>query len=196
MFIYIGGIDAAGKTTLIAKTIGIARQQNIHLHDAGVNQILCNMAGVSSFREWRILPEKIKDSIRPKMEVAIRNIDADDPETIRLRDVHFIFSRNNGERGFRTVQSWDKERLSGIAVIIANPTEIIRRRLKDIALRPDRKCDIKCVAKEQSLELAIAKQQSIEIGVPIRVIKNESPNIDKVCKNLFRFCTRVAAPNR
>jgi len=192
MFVYIGGLNGAGKTTLMGRVVEMSRKQNLYLCDAGVDQILCDMAGVPSLREWRILPEEIRDGIRPKMEAMIRDIDARSPEIIRLRDVHFIFSCVNGKRGFRIVQPWDKERLSGIAVIIVNPAEILRRRLKDIALRPDRKCDIECIAEEQNLELSVAKRQSMEIGAPFKIVKNETPNIDKSCEELFKFCVSIA----
>jgi hypothetical protein len=170
----------------------MASKKALYLCDAGVDQILCDMAGVPSLREWRILPEETRNTIRPKMEIMIRDIDARNPEAIRLRDVHFVFSRANGERGLRAVQPWDKEILVGIAVAIANPAEIIRRRMKDITLRPDRKCDIELVAEEQNMELTVAGQQSVEIGVPFRIVENETPNVDKSCEELFNFCISVA----
>lgn len=192
MFIYIGGVNGAGKTTFIEKVVEIARKQNCNLYDSGVDQILCDMAGVPTLREWRILSEDIRDSIRPKMEVIIRDIDAQDPGAIRLRDVHFVFSRAVGERGLRIIQSWEKGRLSGIAVVVADPTIILQRRLKDVTLRPDRKFDVESIAEEQDLELCVARWQSIEIGVPLKVVENETPDLNGPCEELFKFCTSVA----
>ena len=191
MFVYIDGLNGAGKTTLMGRVVEMSRKQNLHLCDAGVDQILCDMAGVLNLREWRILPEEIRGGIRPKMEAMIRDIDARSPEIIRLRDVHFIFSHANGERGFRIVQPWDKKRLSGITVIVADPAEILRRRLKDTAFRPDRKCNIERIAEEQNLELSVAKRQSMKIGVPFNIVENETPNVDKPCEELFKFCASM-----
>lgn len=91
MFVYVGGIPGIGKTAIITKTIELSKKLGIKMEDAGGVAIMRQLAGVSTTEELRVLPEKIRQSLRPKMEIALRNIERQKPETILLQDGHFVF---------------------------------------------------------------------------------------------------------
>lgn len=91
MFVYIGGIPGTGKTTIITKTIELSKKSGIKMEEAGGVAIMRQLAGVSITEELRVLSEKTRQRLRPKMEIALRNLERQKPETILLQDGHFVF---------------------------------------------------------------------------------------------------------
>lgn len=191
MFVYVGGIPGIGKTAIITKTIELSKKLGIKMEDAGGVAIMRQLAGVSTTEELRVLPEKIRQSLRPKMEIALRNIERQKPETILLQDGHFVFFDVAGKKyGIRHIQPWDKETMLLIAVITAGPEIILKRRREDAVQRPDRQCNLNFIIKEQKLEIEIARSQATEIGIKFCLIPNEDESIQKPSKSLLDFCVQ------
>lgn len=193
MFIYVGGVPGVGKTTLVREAIKLAKERSIRMEEAGGVAILCQIAGVSTVEELRSLPEEVRRKLRPEMEVALRDMDARDPETIRLQDGHFVFFDVAGiEHGVRQVQPWDKERMLGVAVVLASPETVLHRRLRDVPHRSDRQCNLDFIIREQDLETKTAYSQASQIGIPICLVANEGTEVVRASEMLLGFCTHQA----
>ncbi|MFH1030859.1 MAG: AAA family ATPase [bacterium] len=189
MFIYIGGIPGVGKTTIAAKTIELSNKAGIKMEETGGVAIMRQLAGVSTTEELRLLPEKIRKSLRQKMEIALRNVERQKPDAILLQDVHFVFFDISGKKyGVRQIQTWDKETMLFIAVITASPEIILKRRRKEAIQRPDRQCNLNFITKEQKLEIEIAYSQAAKIGIKCFIIPNNGNNVQKPSELLLDLC--------
>ena len=192
MFIYVGGVPGVGKTTIITETEKLARKQGVKIEKIKGSPILCKLAGVDSVAKLRALPESVRRALRPEMYRQLYELDRRDPETIRLADGHFVYFDVEGkEYGIRQTQPWDKEQLIAIAIIVANPYIILRRRLKDAKYRCDRKLDINFLTREQKMEIDIARSQAKELGIPFCFICNED-KILTAAEALFSFAIHQA----
>ncbi len=193
MFIYIGGAPGVGKTTVITETEKIARERGIRMERIIGTSILCELAGVATVAELRALPESVRRALRPEMYRRLYELDRRDPETIRLADGHFVYFDIEGKDcGIRQIQPWDKEQTVAIAVIIADPYIILRRRLKDAGDRPDRKYSIDFIIREQKMEVDVAVSQAMELGIPFCFISNEVCANPTASEALFSFCNHQA----
>jgi len=193
MFVYVGGVPGVGKTTIITETEKLARELGVKIEKIKGSPILCKLAGVDSVAKLRALPESVRQALRPEMYRQLYEIDRKDPETIRLADGHFIYFDIEGkEYGIRQIQPWDKEQLIGIAIIIANPNIILRRRLKDAKYRCDRKLDINFLIREQKLEINTAVSQATKLNVPFCFISNEGTENPTPSETLLSFCIHQA----
>jgi len=193
MFVYVGGVPGVGKTTIITETEKLARKQGVKIEKIKGSPILCKLAGVNSVAELRALPESARRALRPEMYRQLYELDRRYPETIRLADGHFIYFDVEGkEYGVRQIQPWDKEQLIAVAIIVANPHIILRRRLKDAKYRCDRKLDINFLAREQKMEIDIAVLQATELVVPFCFINNEGTENPTPSEALLSFCIHQA----
>lgn len=173
MFIYVGGVPAVGKSSIIREVEKLACGQGINLERIVGTGIMCELAGVSTVEELRQLPEETRRKLRPEMNRRIYEKDRLDPSAIRVCDGHFCFFDIKGEEyGKRQIQPWDKEQVKAIVVVLANPQIILRRRISDGAERPDRQRDFEFIKKEQQLEVQIATSQAQELGIPIGFLVN------------------------
>lgn len=193
MFVYIGGVPGVGKTTIVTETEKFARDHGIKMEKIKGAPILCELAGVSTVAELRALPESVRRVLRPEMNRRLYELDRSDPEIIRLADGHFVYFDIEGkEYGIRQIQPWDKEQMLAMAVIVANPSAILQRRLKDAHDRYDRKHDIDFLIQEQKMEVSIAISQTAELGIPLCFIRNEDNEGPAASETLFSFCVHQA----
>ena len=152
MFEYIGGVSGVGKTTVVTQTEKLARKCGIRMEKIKGSLILCELASVVTVAELRALPESVRRALRPEMNRRLYELDRSDPEVIRLADGHFVYFDIEGkEYGIRQIQTWDKEQMLAMAVIVANPYTILCRRLKDAHDRHDRKRNIDFLIQEQTM---------------------------------------------
>ncbi len=79
-----------------------------------------------------------------------------------------------------------------IAVIVANPHTILRRRLKDAHDRYDRKRNINFLIQEQKMEIDVAVSQARELSIPFCFIRNEDNENPTATETLFAFCMHQA----
>lgn len=193
MFAYISGVPGVGKTTVVTETERLAQQHGIRMEKIKGAPILCELAGVSTVVELRALPESVRRALRPEMNRRLYELDRSDPEVIRLADGHFVYFDIEGkEYGIRQIQPWDKKQMLAIAVIVANPYTILRRRLKDAHDRHDRKRDIDFLIQEQKMEVDVAISQATELGVPICFLSNGDDENPTASETLFSFCVHQA----
>lgn len=193
MFIYIGGVPGVGKTMVVAETEKLARKRGVRMETIKGASILCELAGVVTVAELRALPESVRRALRPEMNRRLYELDRRDPETIRLADGHFVYFDIEGkEYGVRQIQPWDKEQMLAIAVIIANPHTILRRRLKDAGDRHDRKRNINFLIQEQKMEVNVAASQAVELGIPFCFVSNDGRESPTASEVLFSFCIHQA----
>jgi len=193
MFVYIGGVPGVGKTTVVAKTEELAQKHKIRVEKIKGAPILCKLAGVATVAELRALPESVRKVLRPEMNRQLYELDRADPGTIRLADGHFVYFDIKGkEYGVRQIQPWDKEQMIAIAVIVASPDTILRRRLKEANDRPDRKQDINFLVREQRMEIDVAVSQAKELNIPFCFIRNEGGEAPTAAETLLSFCIHQA----
>ncbi len=173
MFVYVGGVPAVGKTSIIQEVEKLAHKQSIILERTVGTDIMCELAGVATVAELRQLPEETRRKLRPEMNRRIYERDRLDPLTIRVCDGHFCFFDINGENyGKRQIQPWDKEQMKAYIVVLASTQTILQRRIQDGAGRPDRQCNPEFIKREQQLEVQIATSQAQELGIPIGFLVN------------------------
>jgi adenylate kinase len=193
MFVYIGGVPGVGKTTVVAETEGLARDRGIKMEKIKGAPILCELAGVVTIAELRVLPESVRRALRPEMNRRLYELDRSDPEVIRLADGHFVYFDIEGkEYGIRQIQTWDKEQMLAMAVIVANPYTILHRRLKEAHDRYDRKRNIDFLIQEQKMEVDIATSQAAELGISLCFLSNENGENPTASEMLFSFCVHQA----
>lgn len=96
MFIYCGGIPAVGKTTIIKRSIELARGMNFPLQDLKEKKLLCQITGVGSAEEYAKLPADIRAEARKRMIGYLYEVDEQDLTTIRIRDDHFTAPSRDG----------------------------------------------------------------------------------------------------
>lgn len=193
MFVYIGGVPGVGKTTVVTKAEELARKRKIKMEKIKGAPILCELAGVTTVAELRALPEGVRRALRPEMNRRLYELDRGDSGTIRLADGHFVYFDVEGkEYGVRQIQPWDKEQTIAIAVVVASPSSILSRRLKEANDRPDRKHDINFLIREQKMEIDVAVSQATELGVPFCFIRNEDGESPPAVETLLSFCIHQA----
>lgn len=197
MFVYIGGIPGVGKTKVITATEEFARERKVKIEKIKGSPILCELAGVTTVAELRALPESVRQSLRPEMNRQLYELDRRDPETIRLADGHFVYFDIEGkEYGVRKIQPWDNDQMLAMAIVVANPHTVLRRRFEDINDRYDRKCDFDFLVREQKMEIEIAISQAAELRIPLCFISNESHENPAAPEMLFSFCIHQALCRR
>ena len=193
MFVYIGGVPGVGKTTVVTETEQLARDRGIRMEKIKGTPILCELAGVSTIAELRALPESVRQALRPEMNRRLYELDHSDPKVIRIADGHFVYFDIEGkEYGIRRIQPWDKEQMIAIAVIVANPYTILRRRLKDARDRYDRKRNVDFLIQEQKMEVGVAIYQAAELGIPLCFLSNEEDESPTASEALLSFCVHQA----
>jgi len=193
MFVYIGGVPGVGKTTVVTEVEELARKRKIKMEEVKGAPILCELAGVATVAELRALSESVRRVLRPEMNRRLYELDRADPGTIRLADGHFVYFDVEGkEYGVRQIQPWDKTQTIAIAVIIASPSSILSRRLKETNNRPDRKHDINFLIQEQKMEIDVAVSQATELGIPFCFIRNEGGESPTAAETLLFFCIHQA----
>lgn len=186
MFIYVGGIPATGKTSIIKEAEKLASERKINLKRTIGTDIMCKLAHVRTVDELRRLPEETRRKLRPEMNRLIYEQDRLDPTTIRVCDGHFCFFDIKGEKyGERQVQLEDKQQMKAFVVILADAQTVLRRRMDDKTKRPDRQKDIMSIVKEQLLETMIAKKQARELNIPVKFIINDNKKTIIDCAELL-----------
>lgn len=174
MFVYVGGVPAVGKSSIIQEVEKLAFKQGISLKRTVGTAIMCELANVATVEELRRLPEETRLKLRPEMNRRIYEQDRLDPATIRVCDGHFCFFDIKGEEyGKRQIQPWDKEQMKAIVVVLASPQTVLQRRIRDGIERPDRQLSLEFIKKEQQLEVQIATVQAQELGIPIGFLVND-----------------------
>lgn len=199
MFVYVGGVPAVGKTSIIQEVEKLAFKQGVSLERTVGTVIMCELANVATVEELRRLPEETRLKLRPEMNRRIYEQDRLDPATIRVCDGHFCFFDIKGEKyGKRQIQPWDKEQMKAYIVVLASPQTVLQRRIKDGIERPDRQRDLDFIKREQQLEVQIATGQAQELGIPIGFLANGHKKSVTKEAELLLFLIRqwVALPSR
>lgn len=189
MFFYIGGISGVGKTVAIAGIIQLAREKGIKIEIAPLKEVLCELAGVKTVEEFRALSEEFRSSLHPKAREILYELDAVDSKTIRIYDSHFCSLDQKGEKFIiRPVHVDDKRRVIGVAILVATPSSVVRRRIKDQSIRADRhQFDVDQIAKEQNKEVQVSTAQAHEIGFPLAIFDNTNAGVLFVSEKILTY---------
>lgn len=195
MFIYVGGVPAVGKTSIIEEAKKIAERQKIRLERVTGTAIMCELAEVATIAELRRLPEKTRKKLRPEMNRRLYDIDRMDPSVIRVCDGHFCYFDINGVKyGKRQIQPWDNEQLAGFILILSSPRLILERRLNEKHKRPDRQLGLDFIKKEQYFEIQIAREQAQHLYLPIGyIVNNDIGNISEKAEEMLFFIKKWTA---
>ncbi|MBN1168552.1 AAA family ATPase [Candidatus Woesebacteria bacterium] len=182
-FIRVGGPKGVGKSTIIKEIVGASERLGLPVQKVKGGDHLLDILGVSSYDELRMLPEEVREAARPEMYRRMYEEDRGDPDTIRLRDAHYVMWGKNNDGIVCPTQPEDKEQMLAMVCLTAPLDVIYQRRVFDG--REDRHFDENLIKIEIETELEIARCQSREIGCPLVVIENTG-NIQESCASLVR----------
>ncbi|MCD6500726.1 AAA family ATPase [bacterium] len=188
MFVYIGGVPGVGKTTLIRAIIKFARKTGFPLQGMEERKMLYQLTGVTSADEYQLLPEEVRSEARERMVAYFSELDRKEPKTIRIRDDHFAYLKENGTYFIRPYKSGDEIQMLAFVVVIASPETILARRVRELSSRPDRNFfDLNKIASHQEIELRTAFSQAKQLKIPIKVFENKKGELIQVSKCVFSF---------
>jgi len=188
MFIYMGGVPGVGKTTIIAETLKLAQKTGFSLQSMKESKVLYRLTGVASANEYRLLPETIRSIARQRMVALFYRLDRKNPKTVRLRDDHFVYLKEDGSYFIRPCIPEDKIQMLAFVVLFASSRTICDRRLQDSPVRPERNftnCD--AIARHQEMELQTAFSQAEQLRIPIRIFSNENTGAAQVSQLILSF---------
>ncbi len=197
MFVYVGGIPGVGKTTIIKKSIELAKRENFPLQGLEEKKTLCQITGVSSAEEYAKLPLQIRIQARKQLVEIFYKIDTQDPVTIRIRDDHFTTPNEDGTYWIRSLNQLDKLHMLAFVVIIAEPNIILRRRLdrKLLSLEPNY-LNLNEISRHQEIEVKITSSQAEYLGIPFKIVENREGEIKQTSETLFLFVKEVIHKRR
>lgn len=194
MFVYVGGIPGVGKTTIIEEVLKIAHKNRFLLQGMEEKKVLCELTGVPSVKEYRLLPEEARSQARQQMISRFYELDRRDLKKIRIRDDHFTYLKEDGTFFIRPLDSKDKIQMLAFVVLIASPETILNRRLHDASNRPEPNfTELRVIANHQEIELQTAFSQAEYLKIPIRVFENKEGRILQVSQSIFSFIRECAS---
>ena len=194
MFVYLGGIPGVGKTTVVSGTLDIARAAGFSLVGMEEKKVLCELAGVGSPEEYRVLPVAVRTRARREMVACFYAVDCNDPQVVRMRDDHFVYPQEDGSYLARPYELGDKNQMLAIVVLWAEPKAILGRRLRKYAERPDRPLsDVPRVIEHQALEIATAIRQANFLDIPVRILHNQEGMSEKTSQLVVSFVREAVA---
>jgi len=188
MFIYVGGIPGVGKTTVIGEVLKIAQKTGFPLQGMDERKVLYQLTDVTSTNKYRLLPEAIRSEGRQRMVALFYELDRKNPKTIRLRDDHFTYLKEDNAYFIRPCIPEDKIQILAFVVLFASPETICNRRLQDSSIRPERNfTDCDTIAYHQGIELRTAFSHAERLKIPIRIFDNKDSEVTQVSQLLFSF---------
>jgi len=193
MFLYVGGIPGVGKTTVIRRSIELAKEINFHLQGLNEKRILCQIAGVSSTEEYAKLPAEIRAQARKRMVDHFYEVDEQDLTTIRIRDDHFTAPNKDGTYWVRPLAARDKLHTLAFVVITAEPDNILQRRLtRGFFPSEPNFFNLNEIIRHQEMEVKIASSQAEYLNIPFKIVENEEGKIVQTSKLLLSLIKEVA----
>lgn len=186
MFIKIGGVPAAGKTTISKILVDCLRTAGYEAEAVHGAKILADVLGVSA-DELRRLPKEVRETARPEMFKRMYEEDRNRPRRIWVRDAHFsLYEPTVGNFTIFPIQEGDQQQMKAM-VVLEVPAEIIReRRLLDGRQRQDRVLNPKIIGQEIDRELTVAREQSLALLIPLITIGNYEKAPQEVCADIVQ----------
>lgn len=191
MFVYVGGIPGVGKSRIVTDAEKLARKHGIKMELINEASLLCKLADVATVEELQTLSKGTRIDLHSEMNRKLYEMDRQDLETIRIADGYFMYFDISEitEYGVRELQPWDETQILGITIIIAKPYIILQRRLQDIRERPDRKCDLNFLIREQNMEIKDISLQASKLNLSPYLIRNDMTGSLSAAEALLAFCT-------
>jgi len=184
MFIKIGGVPGAGKTTIAKLLIEQLKENGVDVGTIHGAEILAQILGVS-LEELRILPENEKAGAREKMYQIMYTRDRENPYRILIRDAHFcMLDTSTHQFVTAPLQEEDFQQMKAVIVLDVPAEEILRRRTNDKRDRADRSLNIMTIEEEIRAELTEAKKQSKRLGIPLFIIPNHNRLPSDTCQEI------------
>lgn len=175
MFISMGGIPGAGKTTIATNLVKKLNNSGLRSKNVVGLPILCELAGGVSPEDFRRYPEYVRRRYEPEMWRIIYEEDKKDFSTIRVLDGHFIsFEAGDKKSSIKKINKEDYEQVKAIFIITSTPENILERRKKDHSKRSDRVLDLNYIKEQLEMEKNEAILQAKELGVPVYFINNDT----------------------
>lgn len=187
MFIKIGGIQGAGKTTITQLLLGKLRGLGIEADIVHGGDIMAQILGIT-VDELRFMPEYLKADAREKMFRFVYAEDRQNPHRVILRDAHFSFlDKVSGQFVIVPYRKEDYQQMRAMVVLDVPVEEIIRRRSLEIQKRTDRVLDPDMVLKEKNTEIITARIQARDLGIPLMIINNSSVLVQETCDHIVKW---------
>ena len=188
MLVYVGGIPGTGKTTIIRRSIELAKRINFPLQGLEEKKLLCQITSVSSAEEYARLPAGTRAQARKQMVDHFYEIDEKDPATIRIRDDHFTAPNKNGVYWVRPLAARDKLHMIAFVVIMAEPNNVFRRRLdREFLYLEPKFLEFNKIIQHQEMEVKIASRQAEHLNIPFKIIENKDGEIEETSEILLSF---------
>jgi len=186
MFIKIGGVPAAGKTTISKILVDCLRAAGYEAETVHGAKILADVLGVT-VDELRRLPKETREAARPEMFRRIYEEDRNHPGRIWVRDAHFsLYEPTVGKFTIFPIQEGDKLQMKAMIVLEAPAGIIKERRLSDGKQRQDRVLDPNIIRQEIDRELAVDREQSLALSIPLITIGNYGRTPQEICTDIVQ----------
>lgn len=193
MFVYVGGIPGVGKTTVIQKTVELARGNNFSLQSLNEKQILYQITGVKSLEEYAQLPREIRAEARRRIVAHLYEMDKEDPTTLRIRDDHFTAPNEDDSYWVRQLEDTDKIHMLAFVVIVAEPEIILLRRITRNFIPIDSNFfKLDAIVQHQKLEIQVASLQAEQLQIPLKILNNEG-RVIQTATFLLEFLKKVTS---
>ncbi len=188
MIVFVNGVSGVGKSTVIEKTGELSIQSVLKIEQAKVKETLCELGGVKTVEEYRLLPEKTRSAFHAGTTERIYQADLEDMNTIRLYDIHLCScSHCDDSEIIRPFRTDDGSHVVLIITLVARPENVLARKNLDLRIRRDRHItSIDFVIKEQRRAIETAEMYSKVLNIPSKIISNND-RLDETCFKILRI---------
>ena len=197
MFVYVGGIPGVGKTTIIKRSIELAKREDFSIQGLGEKKLLCQIVGVNLTEKYAKLLPEIRARARKQLVEIFYNVDTQDPVTIRIRDDHFTVPNEDGTYWIRPFNQRDKLHMLAFVVIIAEPNMILQRRLaREFLSSEPNFLNLNEISRHQEMEMKIASSQAECLGISFKIVENEEEKIEQASEAFLSFVKEIIRKRR
>lgn len=184
----IVGVPGCGKTTMTALISKFVREQAAPFSGIDTKHILCELAGVRSEPEYRLLPEEQRRRLWPELMRRITALADTRAEHIWYFERHLCSMHEDGQIITRIIPPDHGQRMVGQAIITADPFQIAAWRSQDQSVRHDRhQLSAGQIGDEQTREVQLAMAGATEWGFPTHVFFNQPGKTVKLAREIYSF---------
>lgn len=192
MIVFVNGVSGVGKSTVIEKTKEISIQGVLKIEQAKVKETLCELGGVKTVEEYRLLPEKTRSSLHTGTTERIYMADLEDVNIVRLYDIHLCScSHCDDSEIIRPFRADDGKHIVLIITLVARPENVLVHKNLDLRIRGDRHItSIDFVVKEQRRAIETAEMYSKVLNIPAKIVSNNG-GLDETCFKILNIIEDV-----
>lgn len=184
----IAGVPGCGKTTVTMSLRKLAGENGAVFHYINSKHILCELTNTPDEAAYRCLPELERRALFPQLIRRITDLADANPSRVWYFERHLCSMHEDGHIIARSIPDEHGPRTLGQAVIIADPREIARWRIKDQNVRHDRhQLSLNQIEIEQEREKQLALDAGTHWGFQTRLFLNQSGQSADLAAEIFEF---------